>query len=171
MDRGVHSLRGQALQVRIERSVDAQPFAIEIAIAEPLRQLVVHQVDEVGRFACVHAGRDQMQWLSLGVLGLLLGNGAGLDHRVEHQVAPLDRAFGMAVGIQAAGALDQPGEQRALRQVELADILAEVGLRCFAEAVDGKTAELPEVDLVRVHGEDLLLVEAVLEDDADDGFA
>ena len=137
---GVDGLRCQALQIGIERGVDAQAFAVEIAVAEPLRELVVHQIDKVGRFAFVHAGRDQMQRLSLGGLGLILGDGAGLDHRVQHQVAPLDGALGMTEGIQAAGALDEPGEQSALGQVELAHILAEVGLRRLAEAVDGKAA-------------------------------
>ena len=47
-------------------------------------------------------------------------------------------------------------------------ILAEVGLRCFAEAVDRKTAALPEGDLVGIHLEDLLLGEAVLELEGDD---
>ena len=61
-------------------------------------------------------------------------------------------------------------EQSAFGKVELAHVLAEVGLRCFAEAIDGETAELPEIDLVGVHGEDLLLGEAMLENDADDGF-
>ena len=61
-----------------------------------------------------------------------------------------------------------PGEHGALRQVELAHIFAKVVLRCLAEAVDGKAADLPERDLVRVHGEDLLLIEAMLQDDADD---
>jgi hypothetical protein len=99
-----------------------------------------------------------MQRLGLGALGLVLGDGAGLHHRVEHQVAALDGAVGMAEGIEVAGALNDAGEHGALGQIELAHILAEVGLRGLAEAVDGKAAALAEVDLVGVHLEDLLLV-------------
>ena len=55
MDCGFYRRRGNALQVRIERSVDAQAFAVEVALAELLQQLLMHQVDEVGRLAGVHA--------------------------------------------------------------------------------------------------------------------
>ena len=47
------------------------------------------------------------------------------------------------------------------------DVLAEVGARCFAKAVDGETAALAQVDLVGVHLEELLFVEAVLELEGD----
>jgi hypothetical protein len=52
-------------------------------------------------------------------------------------------------------------------EVELAEVLAEEGLRGLAEAVDGVAAALAEVDLVGVHLEDLLLVEAGLELEGD----
>ena len=128
----------------------------------------MNQVDEVGRLAGVDAGVDEMQRLGLGALGLILGDGAGFDHGVEHQVAALDGALGMAEGIEVVGPLDDAGEQRALGQIELAHIFAEVGLRRLAEAVDGEAAALAEVDLVGVHLEDLLLGEAMLELEGDD---
>ena len=103
-----------------------------------------------------------MERLGLGALRLLLGDGAGFDHGVEDEVAALDGAVGMAVGREVVGPLDHAGEQRAFGEIELAKIFAEVGLRGFAESVDGEAAALPEVDLVGVHLEDLLLVEAVL---------
>ena len=109
-----------------------------------------------------------MQRLGLGALGLVLGDGAGLDHRIEHQVAPLDGAVGMAEGIEVIGPLNHARQQRAFGQIELAHILAEVGLRRLAEAVDGKAAALAQVDLVGVHLEDLLLGEAVFKLEGDD---
>ncbi len=48
-------------------------------------------------------------------------------------------------------------------QIELPEGLAEVGFRGLTEAVDGEAAALAEVDLVGVHLEDLLLVEARFE--------
>ncbi len=90
------------------------------------------------------------------------GDGAGLDHGVEDEVAALDGAVGMAVGVEVVGALDDAGEQGALGEVELAEVFAEEGLGGFAEAVDGEGAALAEVDLVGVHLEDLLLGEARL---------
>ncbi len=63
------------------------------------------------------------------------------------------------------------GEQGALGEVELAERLAEEGLGGFAEAVDGVAAALAEVDLVGVHLEDLLLVEASFELEGDHDLA
>ena len=57
---------GLPLQIGIERGVDAQAFAVEVALAQLLHQLIVHQVDEVGRLAGVHALLGQMQRLGLG---------------------------------------------------------------------------------------------------------
>ena len=66
--------RGGALQLGIERRVDAQ--RLECATApgrrHPLRQLVMHQVDEVRRFARIDAGVGEAQRLSLGAIGLRL---------------------------------------------------------------------------------------------------
>ena len=70
--------------------------------------------------------------------------------------------------MRRAGALDHAGEQGGLGEVELAEIFAEEGLGGLAEAVDGVAAALAEVDLVGVHLEDLLLVEAGFELEGDD---
>src|SRR5580658_21699 len=65
--------------------------------------------------------------------------------------------------VQKVWALDQAGKQRALREIELANILAEEGLRRLAKAVDGKTSPLPQRNLVGVHRKDLLLAETMLQ--------
>ena len=69
----------------------------------------------------------------------------------------------MSEWIEPVGALNHTRQHRALGQVELPNIFAEVRLCRLTKSVDGKAAPLPEVDLVRVHLEDLLLGEAVLE--------
>ena len=46
VNRRVDGLSCDALQIRIERGVDAQALAVEVAIAESLRKLIVHQVYE-----------------------------------------------------------------------------------------------------------------------------
>jgi hypothetical protein len=113
-----------------------------------------------------------MQRLRLGAFCLVFGNGSGLNHRVEHEVAALDGAVGVANRREIVGPLDHPGEECAFRQVKLAHVFAKVGLRGLAESVDGETAALAKVDLVGVELEELLLVEAVLQlesnDDLDD---
>ena len=75
---------------------------------------------------------------------------------------------GWRKGLKPIRALNHAGQQRALGQVELAHILAEVGLRGLAKSVDGKAAALAQVDLVGIHLEDLLLGEAVFELEGDD---
>ena len=76
----------------------------------------------------------------------------------------------MAEWVQPVGALDHACQQRALGQIELPDIFAKVRLRRLAKAVNREAAALPEVDLVGVHLEDLLLGEAVLELEGDGDF-
>ena len=59
------------LQLRIERRVDAQRAgARDVRVAEALHDLVVHEVDEVGRFAAIHVRRREAQRLGLGALRL-----------------------------------------------------------------------------------------------------
>jgi len=151
-----------ALQVGVERGVDAQVLMREVLIADALHKLVVDEIDEVGGLAGVDVGRCQVEGLGLGDGRFFLGNGPGLDHRVEYDIAPRHRALGMAVWVQAAGALDHTREQRTLGGVELAQVFAEIGLGGLAEAVDRIAAAMPQVDLVGVHGKDLLLAEVGL---------
>ena len=80
VDCGIDRGSSFPLQIRIERSVDAQSFAVKVAIAEFLLHLVMNQVDEVGCLAGVYAGFREMERLSFGALGLLLGDGAGFHH-------------------------------------------------------------------------------------------
>ena len=47
---------GHALQIWIERRVNAQPLAVKVAFTQFLQKLIVNQVDEVGCLACVYAG-------------------------------------------------------------------------------------------------------------------
>ena len=80
-----------------------------------LQQLVVDQVDEVGRFAGIDAGRGKMQRLGLGALGLVLGDVTGFDHGVENQVAAFDGALRMAERArEVVGTLESCPASRAL---------------------------------------------------------
>ncbi len=76
----------------------------------------MHQIDKVWRFAFIDARKSQMQGLCLGGFGLLLGDCARFNHGIENKVAALNGAVGVAEWIQATGALDETGEQRAFRQ-------------------------------------------------------
>src|SRR6202021_1588173 len=65
--------------------------------------------------------------------------------------------------IQIAGMLDHSRKHRALRQVQLLQVFAEVGLRRLAETVNGKASLLPQGNFVGVELKNLLLVKAVLQ--------
>ena len=106
----------------------------------------------------------------IGALGFSGGDGAGFHHRVEHKVAALHGAFRMVHGVHAAGRLDHAGEQRALRQIKLANIFAEVGLRGLAKPVNGEAAALAQVDGVGVHLKNFLLGKTVLQLQGDDNL-
>jgi len=48
---------GGALEVGVERGIDAETLMREVLVADALDELVVNEVDEVGGFAGVDAGR------------------------------------------------------------------------------------------------------------------
>ena len=125
------------------------------------------EVDEPGCVGGVDVEGSEAEGLGLGAAGFPRGDGVGFDHGVEHDVTALGGALRVAVRVEAAGALDHAGEQGALGEIELAEVFAEVGLGGLTEAVDGVGAALAEVDLVGVHLEDLLLVEARFELEGD----
>ena len=162
--------RGDALEVGVERGVDAQGLRVEV-VAKALDELLVDEVDEVRGLACVDVGGREAERFGLGAGGLGVGDGAGFDHGIDDDVAAFHGAVGMAVRVEAVGALDGAGEQGALGGVEVAEVLAEEGLGGLAEAVDGEGATLAEVDLVGVHLENLLLGEAIFELEGDHDFA
>ena len=66
--------------------------------------------------------------------------------------------------------MDHRGEQRRLGDVELAGALAEEDVRRFADAMDRRRPALPEIDLVQVGLEDLVLVVTSLDDHRHRGF-
>jgi hypothetical protein len=73
---------------------------------------------------------------------------------LQHVRAALQGPVGMADGGEVLRRLDEPREQRPLRQAEVLRALREEELRRCLDAV----APVSEIDLVAVEGEDLLLV-------------
>src|ERR1700739_1895202 len=104
-----------------------------------------------------------MQRFVLGVLGLLLVDGASFNHRVQYEVAPLNGAIRVAKWIEVVGPLDDAGKHRALSQIQLLNILAKVRLCGLAESINREAAALAQVDLVRVRLENLFLREAMFQ--------
>ncbi len=57
---------GGALELGVERGVDAQALVGEVLVADALDELVVDEVDEVGSFAGVDVGRGEAERFGLG---------------------------------------------------------------------------------------------------------
>src|SRR5581483_5913999 len=118
----------------------------------------------------LHVGRGELERRGLGAIGLLAVDGAGFDHRVQHQVAAIEGAFRVPVRIQIARPLHHAGKQRGFRQSEALQVLVEVGARGFGKAADGERAALAQVHHVGVELKDLLLGELLVELDGDKDF-
>ena len=113
-----------------------QALAINVAIAVALRQFLANKVDKIWSLALIYAERRQAQRRCFRLVRLLARDGVGFHHGVQHNVSACDGALWVAVGRQAAGSLNHPGQQRALRQRQVANIFAEIGLRRFSESIE-----------------------------------
>ena len=163
-------MRGGALQIRIERGVDAVRLIVQFVLAKLVDQRVAHHVDEVWSVAGFDVQRRKLQRCGLGFFGVGAGNGVRLSHGVEHSVAALERPLGMAIWRQGTGRLDQAGKQGSFGQRDVFQVLVEVRPRGFREAADGERSALAEVDAIAVELEDLLLAEFLLEFERDHDF-
>ncbi len=166
---GFYGLGREALELRIQRGVDAEGLVGKV-VAEALDELIVDEVNEVGRFAGVDVGLGEAEGFGFGAGRFGFGDAAGLDHGVEDEVAALHGAVGMTVRIAVAGVLEEGSEEGILGEVKLREVFAEESLRGFADAIDLVAAAMDEVHLVGVHGEDLRLVEAGFELKGDHEF-
>ena len=163
-----HSLVRRALQIEIERGVNAQRL-FRRAIVERFLQLVAHKVDEVGRRAGVRRRRDRHR-RGDGAPVVALGDHAVLPHQREHQVAPLPQPVDIAERMKVAWPLDQPREQRGFGQRHRRHVLAEIGRRRRAETVQAERAAPSQVHLVAVVFEDLLFAQPLFQAHRDRDF-
>ncbi len=98
-------LRSSSFQVGIERSVDTEILVGKVLVADSLDKLVVHEVDEVGSLARIDVWRRESKRFGFGACGFACRDGVCLNHGVEHDVAALHSALGMAIGIAIAWVL------------------------------------------------------------------
>ena len=133
-----------------------------------VRELFLHELDEVRRLGCVERAGLHHQRRLLRACPLGVGDEARILHRAQHHGAPLLGALGMTERVVGVGRLDHAGEQRRFLERQVGHVLAEVRVRRLAHAVDAERADLTEVDLVQVQLEDLLLGGMALEDEGDE---
>ena len=157
LDAVLHRLRRGLLQVRIQRRVNAVRAVIQLVLAVFADERVPHHVHEVRSVAGFHIRRSQLQRSRLRLVSLLTRYGVRVHHRLQHEIAAIHRSFGMPVGRQVAGPLNQPGQQCRLGQCNVLQILPKIGLRCLREPANRERPPLPQVHPVRVKLENLLL--------------
>ena len=87
------SLARDLLQARVERRAHREAAAIELVLAEDVDDVAAHFLGEEFRRGEPRAGLAHLhaERLGLGLLAVLLGDEAVLDHAVDHPVAALDR--------------------------------------------------------------------------------
>ena len=135
-----------------EAGVEVGTVAFLELLAYPLGRVGCRQIDlgiELG-------GRDGRCPRS-AVLGL--GDRALLEHPTQHEIAPVERPLRPVDGVAAAGLLHDSGEHGELREVQLVNRLAVVGVGRRLDPV-GPFAERHDV---HVKLENLLLAELLLD--------
>lgn len=170
LDADADGLDGVALEFHVEGGVNAVGVGLEVEVGEVFLEFVVGEVDEVGGVSGFFAAFSEAQRSFDGLEVLEFGDVAVFAHEAEDDVAALDGAFGVAVGVEIVGALDEAGEEGGFLKAKIAEVLAEIDLGGLAEAVDGEALALAEVDLVGVVLEDLLLGELLFELEGDEGL-
>src|ERR671921_28581 len=153
----IRGLDGSMLQAGVHSGVDSQPPEAQGPWPEFLLHLTPDLLEErrVGRIFGRRAG-GKVEGRRLGLLALLGGDPTLLLHQPQHLVSALaDRSLDNVTlpGRVGRRGVEQTGEHRRLREVEIPGALAEVTLRGLLGAV-GAAAE---VDGVQVGGKDLVL--------------
>ena len=163
LDSHFHRLRGRALQVGIECRIDAIGLIVQLVLVELVDQRIAHQVDVVRSITGFDVRRRQLERRGFGLVRFRPGNRVRVGHSVQHDIAAIQRALGMAVRRKITGRLNQPGQQCRLRQRDVLEIFVEIGFRCLCESADGERSPLSQVNPVCVKLENLLLAELLLE--------
>ncbi len=101
---------GCRLKLRIKRGIDAQTLLVIFRIAQLLNDLIANKIYEIWRLIGIDALCRQFQRTGFRYFCLFLGNGAGLHHRVQHNIAARHCPGRMSIWIQAAGTLNQARE-------------------------------------------------------------
>ena len=163
------------LQLRVQRRLDDVAAVVELLLADLqlLREVLLHEVADVGADARIHAPASRVR---CGGEAQRCGRRRGLlrrrdvallGHPVEHLVAADGRGLGVDERVVVAGALDEAGQQGGLGQRQRGRVHAEEGAGGRLDPVGVQ----PEIHDVEVPGEDLVLAVGVLERQRQTGLA
>ena len=159
-----HDLVGNGLQVGVQGGVDLVALGEQFLIGIGLQEAVLEHVHEVGGVVLVDAVGSDLQRGLYGSLVLFRSDAAGFQHGHQHHVSAPHGSFRASGGAVAVGGLNQSRQQGGFRQVEVLDVLVEVGGGGLSETVDTEGTALSQVDVVGVEGENFLLGQACLQD-------
>ena len=161
-----HRLLSGILQVGIERGVNPQAALVHLVAAITLLQIAADLLEKPRRQVVVGQRETQLHRQRLQPRGFGGGDLAIFQHGVDHQIAARQCPLGMQHRRIFGRAFGQAGQQRRFVEREVAGVLVEIVLRARLESVHA----MPQIDLVAIHGEDLLLGEPALDLDSQHGL-
>ena len=161
-ERGV----GERLELRVHRDVHPHPAGEHHRVAVPGDEHPADLLDVVRAHRRRRPRTEHHRRLQRGVV-LAGREKAMLQHLPQHVGLPPLRPGHAGDRVDALGLLDDAGEHRRLRDAQRRGVLAEVVERRLLQAV----AVVPEVDLVQVQVEDLILGQRPLHSRGEDPLA
>ncbi|MNQ37066.1 hypothetical protein D3C85_505990 [compost metagenome] len=168
---GLHRLLGGVLGDGIQAGEDLEAGLLEQIRAEAVLDLPLEQPHEGRGTAIAHlAPGDDAKGLLAGQLILGLSQAAVLHQQFQHQIPARLGPLGEAPGIVIGGPLHHAHQQGHLIDVQLVDRDAEVEVGGEPEAIDPLREVLPQIDLVEVGLQDLVLAVAVVDQHRHIGF-
>ena len=155
----------------VEAGEDLEAGLLEQISAEAALDLSLEQSHKGRGTAITHlATGDDAEGLTAGQFILGLGQAAVIHQQLQHQITaglgPLREAPWVVIG----GAFYQTDQQGDLIDIQLVDRNAEVEVGGEAETVDPLREVLPQIDLVEVGLEDLVLAVAIVDQHSHIGF-
>jgi len=148
-----------------QRRVDLQTGALQRLDRIVLFQLDAHQIHErriaIGKHARLRIDR-QRPGAGASMLGGI--DQAGLEKLIEHQIATLQGALGIAPGIVERGALHHSDHQSDFGGAKAVELARKPELAGSADAVNRLSALLPQENLVQIGFQNGRLVEPGLDD-------
>jgi hypothetical protein len=128
-----------------------------------LVECLAHVIDEVRRFGLERALHDDER-LARRAFCRVAGDVAGIDHRLEHDVAPIPAPGRVVERRQRGWRLKHAGDRRGFRERDVADVLSEEQARGLGDADDAERSALAQRHVVQVHLENGVLGRACRDD-------
>ncbi len=160
-----NGLVGGFLHGDIQRGVDAQTLLVNGCGAVSVLEILADVFDEVGSEIVATGGNVKTEGFLGGGRGLRRGDFVVARHERKHKIAPGEGAIRMVYG-SIDGAANNRGERGGFRERQLADRPAEIIFGGGFEAVVAGA----EINLIAVHGENLVFGVMALDLQGENGF-